>query len=97
MQIHFTGRNIEVTPALKTFTEEKLDRLSHRNAISKINVSFHIENVTQIAEATIHLNGTDIHASAKADDMYAAIDMLVDKLSGQITKHKEKHSDHHRE
>ncbi len=94
MQIHFTGRNIEVTPALKTFTEEKMTRLSHRNTLSKINVVFHVENVTHIAEATIHLNGSDIHASAKADDMYAAIDMLVDKLAGQITKHKEKHSDH---
>lgn len=95
MQISFTGRNIDVTDALKTFTEEKMDRLRNRN-ISKIHVTFHVENVTHIAEANVHLNGTDLHASAKADDMYSAIDMLADKLVGQINKHKEKDSNHHR-
>jgi putative sigma-54 modulation protein len=94
MQIHFTGRNMDVTPALKTFTEEKMERLLNRNTISTINVTFHVENVTHTAEATVRLNGSDLHASAKADDMYAAIDLLVDKLAGQITKHKEKHADH---
>jgi putative sigma-54 modulation protein len=97
MQIHFTGRNIDVTPALKTFTEEKLAHLSERQNISKINITLHVENVTHIAEATIHVSGTDIHASAKANDMYAAIEMLADKLTGQINKHKEKLTDRHRE
>lgn len=97
MQIHFTGRNMEVTPALKKFTEEKMEHFSARHKITKINVTFHVENVTHIADATVHLSGTDIHASAKATDMYAAIDMLVDKLTGQINKHKDKLTDRHRE
>lgn len=95
MEIHFTGRNIEVTPALKRYTEEKMERLEHRAHLNKVNVTFHVENVTHIAEANTHLNGFDIHASAQADDMYAAIDMLVDKLQGQIVRHKEKSTDHH--
>jgi putative sigma-54 modulation protein len=96
MQIHFTGRNIEITPALKTFTTEKMERLHSRHQnIASVNVTFHIENVTHIAEASVHLNHSDIHASAKADDMYAAIDMMVDKLISQITKHKEKTIDGH--
>ena len=97
MQIHFTGRNLEITPALKTFTEEKMAHLSSRDNISKINVTLYLEHVTHIAEATVHYHGTDIHASAKASDMYAAIDMLADKITGQVNKHKDKLTDRHRE
>jgi putative sigma-54 modulation protein len=97
MQIHFTGRNIDVTPAIKTFTEEKMAHLADRQNISKINVTLHVENVTHIAEATAHFSGTDLHASAKADNMYAAIEMLADKLTAQVNKHKEKLTDRHRE
>jgi putative sigma-54 modulation protein len=97
MQIQFTGRHIEVTPALKSYTEEKLERLNHRSqSISNVSVIFHIEKDDQSAEATLHADGTDFHASATARDMYSAIDLLVDKLIGQITKHKEKSSDRHR-
>lgn len=94
MQLHFTGRNIEMTPALKTFASEKFQRLERRHADLNIHLTFQVENVTHIAEATVHLDGVDIHAAAKSADMYSAIDELVDKLSGQITKHKEKLTDH---
>lgn len=95
MQLHFTGRNIEVTPALKTFTTEKFQRLERRHAnLGNINVVFHVENVSHIAEATVHMDGIELHASAKNSDMYSAIDELVDKLITQITKHKEKLTDH---
>jgi putative sigma-54 modulation protein len=97
MQLSFTGKNIEITPALKTITEKKLSTLEkHFSHISKINIVLHIENVTQIAEATAIVNGTDIHARAESDDMYHAIDMMVDKLLTQVTKHKEKIIDSHR-
>lgn len=91
MQINFTGRNLEVTAALKTFTTEKIERLQRRfNNITQIHVTFHVEKLNQIAEATVSFNGTDIHATAKSEDMYNAIDALVDKLLGQLTKLKEK-------
>ncbi len=97
MKIHFTGRNIEVTPALKSFTEEKMERLHHLDKnISSLNITFHVENVTHTAEATAHVYGVDIHASAQSSDMYVAIDLLVDKMISQIKKHKEKMTDHHR-
>lgn len=95
MQIHFTGRNIEITPALKTFTTEKMQRIERRfTNINAVNVTFLVENVMQIAEATVHINGVDLHATARSEDMYSAIDELVDKLLTQITKHKEKLTDH---
>lgn len=97
MQLHFVGKNIEVTQALKDFTTEKFDHLEKRfSHITKINVTFSVEHIAQIAEATIVFTGHEIHASAQADDMYVAIDALIDKLAGQITKHKEKIIDSHR-
>lgn len=95
MQITFTGRNIEITPALKQHTEEKLQRLQHRHeSLGQIHVTLHIENVTHTAEATTRLYGIELHASAEADDMYEAIDLLVDKLEKLINKQKEKITDH---
>jgi putative sigma-54 modulation protein len=95
MQLHFIGRNIELTEALKTFTQEKFQRVErHDHPISKVDIVFHIEKLTHTAEATLHLPGVELHAKAEAKDMYVAIDALVDKVSHLLIKHKEKHSRH---
>lgn len=97
MQLNFVGKNFDITPALKTFTTEKFKSLEKRyNHITTVHVILHVENITHIAEATVHINGTEIHANAKEDDMYKAVEALVDKLLGQITKYKDKIIDHHR-
>jgi putative sigma-54 modulation protein len=97
MQLQLVGKNIEITPALKTFTSDKLKSLEKRfNQITTVNFVLLVEHKTQIAEATLHFDGTEIHASAKDDDMYKAIDQVIAKLMGQITKHKEKIIDSHR-
>ena len=97
MQLHFVGKNIDVTPALKDYTAEKIKPLEKRyNHISNVNIVFHIENLTHIAEGTVHISGTEIHATAESDDMYASIDAMAEKLLGQITKHKEKIIEQHR-
>jgi putative sigma-54 modulation protein len=97
MQLHFTGKNIDLTEALKSFVTEKFQPLEKRySRITNVYVVLHIENVTQIAEATVHVNGTELHAKAESKDMYQAIELLVDKLLGQITKYKEKVIDSHR-
>lgn len=96
MQLNITGRNIEITPALRTITTEKFQRIERRDSnINQVHVIFQVENLTHHAEATLHLSGAELHASAKADQMYSAIDALVDKLLTLITKHKEK-TTHHR-
>lgn len=95
MQLHFVGRNLEVTDALKIFTTEKLKPLEKRYShITQVNIVFHVERTDQIAEATVHFHGAEIHAAAKSDDMYHSIDALVDKLLGQIHKAKEKITEH---
>lgn len=96
MQLHYTGKNLEVTPALKAHTDEKLNHLAAKfNKISNVYVVFTIERNDQIAEATIHINGLEIHATATTQDMYHSIDSMTEKLLAQLVKHKEKAADHH--
>jgi putative sigma-54 modulation protein len=96
MQINITGHNVEVTPALRTYATEKLERLKKRgDNITNINVIFDVEKVQQIAKATLHVSGADIHAKSESADLYSAIDLLIDKLEHQVTKHKEKMKNHH--
>ena len=91
MQINFTGHRMEITPALRTFTQEKFDKLErHFDKITAINVIFDVEKLRQIAEATILVAKGELHASSESVDMYTAIDILVDKLDRQLIKHKEK-------
>lgn len=95
MQLHFTGRHLDITPALKTFAEKKMQRLKRRqNNITHINLIFQKERERYIAEATLRTAKFETHATAEATDLYAAIDELVDKLLGQITKQKEKHTEY---
>ena len=96
MEINFTGHHVEVTPALRAFTEDKFEKLGrHYDKITSINVVFNIEKLAQIAEATIFIAKGEIHARAESEDMYAAIDELMDKLDRQLIKHKEKKRAHH--
>jgi putative sigma-54 modulation protein len=95
MHIHFTGHGLDVTPGLKAFTQEKFKRLErHFPHITSIHVVFHVEKLDQIAEATLLVVKGELHARATADEMYTAIDELVDKLNRQLIKHKEKTLDH---
>lgn len=90
-QIQFTGHHINVTPTLREFTHtkfKKLERYSHQ--ITSVHVVFTVDDMRQVAEAKIHLPGTEIYASAESEDMYKTIDMLVDKLVRQLSKHKGK-------
>ncbi|MCW2257739.1 putative sigma-54 modulation protein [Providencia alcalifaciens] len=95
MEFQITGHNIEVTPALRETIEKKVRKLEQLfDRINGIQVVLKVEKVQQIAEATVQVNGAELHASAEESDMYAAIDQLVDKLSRQLTKHKEKLRQH---
>ncbi|KTD08441.1 ribosome hibernation promoting factor [Legionella jamestowniensis] len=95
MQISFTGHNVEVTPALRAFTVDKFNKLDrHFDKITSVHVVFDIEKLSQIAEATIQVVKGELHARAESEDMYAAIDALIDKLDRQLIKHKEKIREH---
>ena len=91
MQIQITGRQVDVTDALREFINNKFSKLErHFDNITKTHVILSIEKEKQIAEATMAISGGELFASSNADNMYAAIDLLVDKLDRQVIKHKEK-------
>jgi len=98
MQINITGHRMDVTPAIRAFTEEKFQKLErHFDHITSIHVVYDVEKLRQIAEATVLVSKGELHASSEAEDLYSAIDSLVDKLNRQLMKHKEKllgHRDH---
>lgn len=95
MQIIIAGHHIEVTDSLKAYVESKFERLErHFDKVTDVHVILSVEKLVQKAEATLQLSGAKIFAEDHQEDMYAAIDALVDKLDRQILKHKEKISSH---
>ena len=97
MQISITGHHIDITRALRAYIENKFSRLErHFDNMTNIHVILNVEKERQMAEATIQVSRGKVFADAEHNDMYAAIDNLVDKLDRQIKKHKEKLTDHHR-
>ena len=97
MQLNITGHHVEITPSLRDFTNKKFARLvRHFDRIISIEVIFELEKLQQVAKATILAPKAEFHADAHTDtgteeNLYSAIDALVDKLDKQIKKHKEKH------
>lgn len=91
MQINLTGHNIEITDSLRLYIEEKFTKLErHFEQINNVHIILKVEKTNQIVEAKLHLNRGEVFATAEHEDMYAAIDSLVDKLDRQVIKHKEK-------
>lgn len=91
MKLNFTGKNIEVTEALKDVTEKKLGKLDkYFQGDVEGNVVYSVERNRKIIEITINLPGTILRAEEYSDDMYAAVDKAVDILERQIRKHKTK-------
>ncbi|MBI5815361.1 MAG: ribosome-associated translation inhibitor RaiA [Nitrospinae bacterium] len=94
MQITITGHNIDVTPALRDYTEEKVAKVRrYLNTTLKAHVILKVEKLTHIAEVTIHANKVDLHGADKNENMYAAIDSVMDKIDRQAKKFKEKTRD----
>lgn len=99
MHIDLTGNHVDLTDALRDYVKEKMGRLErHFDHVTKTHVILEVDKKRHIAEATVNVPGANgnLHATAEHDDMYAAIDGLIDKLDRQIIKHKEKLKDHHR-
>ena len=91
MQVNITGHHVEVTPALKTYVESKLERIHrHFSNITNVHVILSVDKkFQQKAEARVNLAKGEVFAESEAESMYAAIDQLIDRLDRQVTKHKE--------
>ena len=96
MRIETHGQQLEVTPALREYVDNKLQRIDrHFDQPIEIRVQLRVRKPDHHAEATLNVPGRTLHADAAGENMYAAIDVLADKLDRLILKHKEKQQDHH--
>jgi len=95
MQVSVTGHHVEVTDSLRTHVEEKIGKLKrHFDNVTDVHVILTVEKLEKKAEATVQVSGAKLFADDTQEDMYQAIDSMVDKLDRQIIKHKEKTGSH---
>ena len=96
MQLNVSGHHVEVTEAMRGYVESKIERLErHFDMVSDVHCILTVEKLRHKAEAKVKVNGGAIYADKTEEDMYAAIDGLVDKLDRRVKKHKEKLVNHH--
>jgi putative sigma-54 modulation protein len=94
MNLNVSGHHLEITPALRGYVNGKLKRVQrHFDHVIDAHVILSVDKLRQKAEVTLHVRGKDIHCESEQEDLYAAIDLLVDKLDRQVLKHKGKLTD----
>jgi len=90
MNLNVSGHQLEVTPAIRTYVQAKLERVSrHFDHVIDAHVILTVDKLRQKAEVTLHVRGKDLHCKSEEQDLYAAIDLLADKLDRQVLKYKE--------
>ncbi|CAM3530517.1 ribosome hibernation-promoting factor, HPF/YfiA family [Marinicrinis lubricantis] len=93
MRFHIRGKDMELTTALREYVEKKLSKLEKyfdTPLTSDVHVTLSVVRDRQKVEVTIPLSGVLLRAEEKSEDMYASIDLVLDKLERQIRKHKTK-------
>ncbi|MGI9225138.1 MAG: ribosome hibernation-promoting factor, HPF/YfiA family [Woeseiaceae bacterium] len=96
MQLNVSGHHVDITEAMRGYVASKIERLErHFDIVSDVHCILTVEKLRHKAEAKVNVNGDTIYADNTEEDMYAAIDGLVDKLDRRVRKHKEKLVDHH--
>lgn len=91
MHVTVTFRHMEATEPLRTYAEEKTDRLAkYLSEPIEVHWVLTVEKIRHLADATIIGSGVSIKAQGDTADMYSAIDMAIEKLETQVRKHKEK-------
>ncbi len=95
MNLQITGHHVQVTPAIREYVSAKVARVTrHFDHLIDVSVIMSVDKLRQKVEATAHVRGKDIFCESTDEDMYAAIDALVDKLDRTLIKHKEKNLEH---
>jgi putative sigma-54 modulation protein len=100
MNLTISGHHLEVTPALRGYVKAKLDRITrHFDQVVDVRVLLTVDNMKekekrQRVECSLHVKGRDLFAESSHVDLYAAVDVLTDKLDRQVGRHKTKVQDH---
>ncbi|GAB3366615.1 MULTISPECIES: ribosome hibernation-promoting factor, HPF/YfiA family [Giesbergeria] len=101
MNLTISGHHLDVTPSLRTYVKSKLERITrHFDQVVGVKVLLSVEKQKekekrQRAECNIHVKGNDLFAESSHEDLYAAVDDLVNKLDRQVVRHKNRLQDHH--
>ena len=91
MNLSVSGHHLDVTPAIRTYVQAKLGRIArHFDHVIDAHVILTADKARRKAEVTLHVRGKDLHCESEQADLYAAIDLLADKLDRQILKYKDK-------
>lgn len=94
MNLNVSGHHVDVTPALRDYVESKVKPISrHVDQLIGANVVLTVDKLVHQADATLHIAGAQLHATASHADMYAAIDALMTKLDEQARRHRERRHD----
>jgi putative sigma-54 modulation protein len=98
MKVHFTGRHVEVTQALKTLAQERLDKMAtFLDDIIDVHVILSVEKHRHLAEVNLKTRSHGFVASTECMDMYKSLGEAMDKIEAQAHKHLQKLSDKHHE
>jgi putative sigma-54 modulation protein len=99
MNLIIHGHHVEVTSAMRDYVSGKLERIRrHFDHVIDADVVLAVEDkLRQRAEITLRVRGNSLHAQAIDGDMYAAIDVLIDKLDRQVLRHKDRVKTHTRD
>ena len=98
MKILIHGKNLQLTGALKEYTEAKIEKATHhyKDIVKEADIHLSIEKnpkvQIQTAEVTIFANGTVIRAEEKTDNLYSSIDLVSNKLCRKLRKYKERNN-----
>jgi putative sigma-54 modulation protein len=94
MNLNVSGHHLAVTPAIRSYVETKLDRVArHFDHVIDAHVILTVNKLRQKAEVTLHVRGKELHCECEENDLYAAIDLLADKLDRQVLRYKDKRYD----
>jgi putative sigma-54 modulation protein len=100
MNLTISGHHLDVTPAIREYVQNKLERITrHFDQVIDSHVILCIDNLTekdkrQKAEINLRVAGKILHIASAAHDLYAAIDMLMDRLDRQVVKYKQMLQNH---
>ena len=94
MNLNVSGHHLEVTQAIRDYVRSKIERVTrHFDQVIDAHVILTVDKLRQKAEVTLHVSGKDLHCECEQEDLYAAIDLLADKLDRQVLRYKDKRNE----
>ncbi len=95
MDIQITGKNIDVTDAIREYVQKRMDKLDkYLSKVLDAHVTLFVEKIDHVVVVTIRKRRLTLHAEERSEDLYASIDKAVEKLETQLRRHKDRIKKH---